>query len=236
MLTHYTRSAEAVGNILTHGFGWMPRRRRLAHVLCPEHDFSRREPQQFGMVCFTDLVPPHTDAHCAMFGQFGIVVSEAWATQQGAQRVIYIDETGPIADALKVLFAIGYADVAHRIKYPNDGGWRMAFENKNAASAIAGSKIWAHLLQLWEYLEPANSAPQREWRIVNQEPFYGLSEDTAEAISQISPPLDWAKDMNVLPCPRSAVQAVICRSSDRQKLQALLPPSYSDISIVETPG
>lgn len=236
MLTHYTRNAGAVGNILAHGFAWLPNRRKLAHVLIPGHDFSRREPQQFGMISFTETEPPHVAAHSELFGHYGIVVSEAWATQKTAQRVIYVEEAGPVTEALKILFALGYADVTRKIKYPDDGGWLMAYENKVAASAIAGSTVWAHLLQLWEYLEPAASATQREWRVVNSEPFYSLSEDKVEAIAHVSPPQNWAKFTNVVPIPRSDVVALVCRANDRQELRAHLPPQYEDITIIETSG
>lgn len=57
MLTHYTDRIEALVGILTNGFAWVPNRRDLMPILVPEHDFSRREPQQFGMISFTDLEP-----------------------------------------------------------------------------------------------------------------------------------------------------------------------------------
>lgn len=236
MLTHYTRTAEAVGNILTHGFAWMPNRRRLTELLIPQRHFVEREPQQYGMISFTGLDPANADAHREQFGTFGIVVSEKWAAEKGAQRVIYVEDQGPVTEALRVLFAIGYDDVARRIKYPDDGGWLMAYENKHAASAIAGSTLWAHLLQLWEYLEPASSSHQREWRIVNSQPFYSLSENKAEAIAQVSPPQNWAKFMNVLPIPRSEVVALVCQAGDLAHLQATLPEAYRDVSIIQPSG
>jgi len=236
MLTHYTRSPDAVANILTHGFAWIPNRRKLANLLIPQHDYSRREPQQFGMISFTELEPAYAQAHCDMFGHYGIVVAEPWAAQHGAQRVIYIDENGPVTAALKVLFQLGYADMTRRIEYPDDAGWVMAYENKNAAGAIAGSSLWAHLLQLWEYLEPASSASQREWRIVNPDPLYSLSENKAEAIAHVSPPQNWAKFTNVLPIPRSAVTSLVCRAKDVDALQSRLPSGYERMSIIETDG
>jgi len=176
MLTHYTCTAEAIANILTNGFAWFPNRRKLVELLIPWHDFSQREPQQFGMVSFTENQPSHAKEHCQEFGYFGIVVTENWAIQKRAQRVIYVDATGPATEAWKNLFASGYKDLQSRIMYPDDGAWLMAYENKAAAGAIAGSALWANLLQLWEYMEPASVARQREWRIVNPEPFYSLSE------------------------------------------------------------
>jgi len=219
---------------LTHGFAWIPNRRKLAKLLIPQHDFSRREPQQFGMISFTELEPPQTRAHRERFGAFGIVITERWALERGAQRVIYLDEEGPITVALRVLFEIGYSDVTRRIEYPDDAGWVMAYENKNAASAIAGSSLWAHLLQLWEYLEPASSAAQREWRIVNPDPLYSLSENKSEAIAHVSPPQNWAKLTNVLPIQRSEVVALICRTTDTERLQSQLPRGYESIGIIAT--
>ncbi len=236
MLTHYTRTAEAVGNILTHGFGWFPNPRRLTHLLMPLHDFSKREPQQFGMISFTENDSHHAKAHCEEFGFFGIVVSDKWATEKNAQRVIYIEEHGPATEACRNLFAIGYRDVQQRIKYPDDGGWLMAYENKAAASAIAGSALWANLLQVWEYMEPAYVAQEREWRIVNPEPDYSLSESKSEAIRQISPPQNWPRFTNLVPIPRIEVEALICPPSRVPELTTFLPESYKNVTILESNG
>lgn len=233
MLTHYTRTAEAVANILTHGFAWFPNRRRLTHLLIPWHNFSKREPQQFGMISFTENEPPHAKTHCNEFGFFGIVVSDKWANEINAQRVIYVDVDGPATDAWRNLFEIGYRDVQCRIKYPDDEGWLMSYENKAAASSIAGSALWASLLQIWEYMEPASVAWQREWRIVNPVPLYSLNEKMAEAIQQVSPPQNWAKITNVVPIPRSEVEALTCPANLVTELMSALPENYKRINILE---
>lgn len=234
MLTHYTSTTEAVANILTHGFAWFPNRRRLTHLLMPQHNFSKREPQQFGMISFTENEPPNAKTHYKEFGFFGIVVSDKWANEKSAQRVIYVDEGGPATEAWRKLFAIGYEDVHNRIKYPEDGGWLMAYENKVAASAIAGSALWASSLQIWEYMEPASVAWQREWRIVNPVPLYSLNEKKAEAIQQVSPPQNWAKFTNVVPIPRSEVEALTCPTNLVPKLMSILPENYKSIKILES--
>ena len=95
------------------------------------------------MISFTENEPIHANAHCEKFGFLGIVVSDKWAIEKDAQRVIYVDEDGPATEAWRNLFAIGYKDVQCRIKHPDDGGWLMAYENKAAVSAIAGSALWA---------------------------------------------------------------------------------------------
>lgn len=236
MLTHYTQSVEAIVNILAHGFAWVPNRRRLTKLLIPQHDYTKREPQQFGMISFTELDPPNANVHRGQFGEFGIVVSEAWAVENGAQRVIYIERHGPVTAALQMLFTIGYEDVTRSIEYPDDEGWLMAYENKNVASSIARSTMWAHLLQLWEYLEPASSSQQHEWRIVNTMPLYGLSENKDEAIAQVSPPQNWAKYTHALPIHQSDVVAVICELCDIGHLQDALPDVYNDVDIIQING
>ena len=234
MLTHYTRMPEAVANILVNGFAWLPNRRRLASLLMPEHDFSKREPQQFGMISFTEITPRDAKAHADEFGHFGIVVSESWAARQNAQRVIYVAQQGAATDAWCALFAIGYEDVRARIAYPDDGVWQMAYENKVIASAIAGSSLWANLLQIYEYMEPATVAHQREWRIVNSQPYYSLSESKAEAIQQVSPPQGWAKHLNVVTIDCADVEALVCPPGRSHDLAALLPESFRNVPIIET--
>src|SRR5450755_1791338 len=77
-LTHYTRTLEAVVGILNNGFAWVPNRRNLMSALVAGHDFSKREPQEFGMISFTDWSPPAPPRHRKEFGDFGIVVSREW--------------------------------------------------------------------------------------------------------------------------------------------------------------
>jgi hypothetical protein len=234
MLTHYTNTLKAVENILVNGFAWKANRRNLTHLLMPGHDFSKREPQQFGMISFTEIEPSNAEVHCKKFGFFGIVISKRWAREKNARRVIYVDENGPVTEAWRNLFAIGYSDVRSRVEYPDDGGWLMAYENKVAASAIAGSVLWASLLQLWEYMEPASDAQQREWRIVNPVPLYSLSESKSEVIRQVSPPKNWATITNVVPIPRCEVEALICPSSVIPELTSALPENYKNITILKS--
>jgi hypothetical protein len=67
MLTHYTGDIQTVTNILREGFAWFCNRRRLADLLIPQHDDSTREPQQFGMISFTEIEPQRAKAHCDRF-------------------------------------------------------------------------------------------------------------------------------------------------------------------------
>lgn len=205
-------------------------------VLLPEHDFSRREPQQFGMISFTELEPQYAARHASAFGSFGIVVSDAWARANRAERVIYIRDEGPAFDAWRYLFTLGYHDLKSRIEQPDDAAWLMSFENKAAAGAIAGAMLWGTLLQLYEYMEPAEHAHQREWRIVQPLPYYSLSESTEEVVRQVSPPQGWANFLNVVKITRPDIDAFVCPRCDQAALLDALPGEYEDVPVFPLEG
>lgn len=236
MLTHYTQTLSAIGGILTHGFAWVPNRRKLANLLLPKRDWDRREPQQFGMISFTDLSPQAAAGHRAKYGQFGIVVAEAWGKAQGAQRVVYVPDSGPLTRALQNIYDIGFHDLETRIEYPDDAAWQMSYENKAMASAVAGASLWTQLLSLWEYLEPESSSAEREWRIVNQLPDYSLEGATHEIIAAVSPPVNWAKFTRVVPITPIEVEAFVCPASLVIDFHAALPKEYKATPILEAEG
>ncbi len=225
-LTHYTREAAAVLNILSNGFAWVPNRRNVISKLVPVHDFSDREPQQFGMISFTELTPDEAKEHRNRFGSYGIVVSEKWARKHRAQKVLYVDQAGPVFEALVEVFEEGYKDVSSKIRFPDDAAWQMAYTNKAIASAVAGSRVWAGLLQLYEYVEPIENSYQREWRIVHPDPYYGYAPTTAEIIKSISPPQGWAKVHNVAMVEPKDVVGFVCPRDEQDALKNSLPDEY----------
>jgi hypothetical protein len=224
-LTHYTRTVEAVANILTHGFAWVPNKRKLIQKFVPHHNFSEREPQLFGMISFTDSEPPVPPKHLEEFGQFGIVVSPQWARLHRAQRVLYVSEGGPVIDAFRGLFENGYEQLSKSIRFPADGAAKMAFTNKHMAS-VHGGFLWSNLLTLYEYMEPLDNAYQSEWRIVNPNPLYGYGQTTPEVIQKVSPPRNWAKHVNVLKFPQDAIVGFVCRRREEEVLKEALPPDF----------
>jgi len=235
MLTHYTKSIEGVVNILTHGFAWVANRRNVIDLLIPHHDYSKREPQQFGMISFTDLAPDDACAHSSSFGPYGIVVSDEWARRQNAQRVFYVDSDGPATEALQAIFQIGYRDCVARIRYPDDAGCTMAFENKAAAGAVVGAVLWANLLQLYEYMESSQFAREREWRITQPDPLYGLAyKRTEDVIDDVSPPTGWAQFVSVLRIEPADIAAFVCPASKCRSFQDALPSSHGNVRVVCT--
>ena len=224
-LTHYTRTTEAFVNILTHGFAWVPNKRRLIQKLVPDCDFSDREPQQFGMISFTDADAPACRKHLEEFGLFGIAISPQWARLHGAQRVLYVSEDGPLFETFRSMFKSGYEQLHSAIRFPRDRAARMALTNKNMAS-MQGGALWSHLLTLYEYMEPAENAYQSEWRIVNAMPLYGYAETTPKIIQRVSPPRNWAQHVNVLKFSADAILGFVCPRGEEPGLKQMLPPAF----------
>ncbi len=235
MLTHYTNSIKGTVNILKNGFAWVANRRELTNTLFPPHDYSKREPQQFGMVSFTETQPGKVQKEINAFGRYGITVSNDWAIQQNVQRVTYVENEGPVTDSLRSIFKIGYHDCKARIKYPDDAAWQMAFENKAAAGAIAGAALWANLLQLYEYMESAQFASEREWRIVHPAPNYNLAnKPLSKVIKDVSPPQGWGNYLSVVKVKPEDIEAIICPSSGVEKMKKELPAIFSTVRIIKT--
>ena len=230
-LTHYTSDINAVGEILTNGFAWVPNKRNLISSFLPEHDFYEREPQEFGMISFTELKSNEASALRDTFGSFGIKVSESWAIINKAQKVLYLDDDGPLFDAIKNIFQIGYHDLKSRIKYPEDAAWNMSYTNKAMASSVAGAGLWASLLQLYEYMEPIRNSYQHEWRIVHQLPLYGYKDTKSEVIENISPPKNWSKFIHVLKVFPSDITGLVCPEGKESEFREYLPNEYKSHDI-----
>lgn len=229
-LSHFTNSIDAVVGILAHGFAWQRNDREVISNLLPGIDFSDREPQSFGQVCFTENSYETDRDQTKFFGRFGIQVSTAWAQRNNAQPVIYLPDKGPLVDVFQSLFVQSYENAVTEEEYPDDTalrGWRT-----NAAMAgFAGQHIYRCLLRLYEFMEPAKHSNEREWRIVNPMPNYSISNLTEDAIKEVSPPLGWAIHVNVVKVEPPDVAALICPQADKNDLEQRLPQDFEEVPI-----
>ena len=187
------------------------------------------------MISFTELAPWEAAEHSERFGRFGIVVSEQWATRHNAQRVFYVPEYGPLVDALRLLFTAGLQELEQKLP-ANEQQWRMPFENRAVAASIAGAALWRTLLTLWEYLEPEESAAQREWRVVNPEPDYSAFGTKSETIAAVSPPRNWARHTRVVPIQPSEIVSFVCPKSLVERTRIALPLPYQEVRFEATDG
>lgn len=228
-LVHYTNSAETVGSILRNGFLLVPNKRHLINALLGEQILSDREPQEFGMVSFTQLPISEATAHHERFGLFGIMVSWEWALSHDAQRVIYVDERGPIAETFAWLFRLAKQEL-DRVT----GGKPSTMTLTNKAFAfMKPSTMYARLLTLYEYMEPERNSAQVEWRIVNKLPqHHDTTKSRGELVRDL---LEAAKLWKSFGCVRVAsddVHAFICPRGAKADLKTALPDEFLAVPIL----
>jgi hypothetical protein len=164
-LVHYTKAPHIVGEILRNGFLLVPNRRELIQRLIRTRQFPAREPQQFGMVSFTELRIEDATQHRETFGEYGMVMSWKWAIKHAAQRVMYIGE-GSVLDTFSWLFELATQELER-----NSGDKAPQFAPFSKAAAGSYSQMYMHLLTLYEFMEPERNSSQVEWRIVNALPY-----------------------------------------------------------------
>lgn len=229
LLLHYTKSPEIVASILKNGFMLVPNRRHLINALLDNKDgFQRREPQQFGMVSFTELRRDDAAEHRESFGDYGIAVRWEWAQCHDAQRVIYIGD-GPVFRAFAWLFQYGRQELERACPEPVTEAHLT-----NRAVAALYDQVYAKLLTLYEYMEPERNSSQVEWRIVNRLPYHHDLADwdrlLKELLSYASKGIDTIKltpsDVDFLVCPRRCVR----------QLRAALPEGFRDVPVVPCGG
>ncbi|MEO6993449.1 MAG: abortive infection system antitoxin AbiGi family protein [Lacunisphaera sp.] len=233
-LLHFTSSSEAINNILTHGFVYVAHPTKVASFVLPPLQSMEREPQQFGMICFRkEMQGEMSQLHRTKFGGYAIAIDETWAISAGAQPVMYLQSTGATAHAFKRLLSTAAAGVAAEEKrFPGDSIRTKAYHNRAMAS-VFGAPEWAALLEIYQFLAPASDEWEREWRIVNPYPIYSIPKTGPEAVAQVSPPLGWAKETNLLKLPRHAVLHLVAPAESAGELRCSLPDNYVGIEIVE---
>jgi hypothetical protein len=228
-LVHYTNSPEVVGSILRTGFLLVPNKRHLINALLGEEIFTEREPQEFGMVSFTQLPIAEATSHRERFGAFGVVVSWEWAFSHDAQRVIYVDEGGPVASTFAWLFRLGKQELDRATGHAPSP---MTLANK-AMAFTKSSTLYARLLTLYEYMEPERNSGQVEWRVVNKIPqYHDTGKPKDELVRELLEASKIWKNFGSIQLSARDVHAFICPRGAKPELQKNLPDSYRDVPIL----
>jgi hypothetical protein len=234
-LLHFTKTAEAVADILLHGFAYVAHPTKVAPFALPSIPIGDREPQQFGMICFRAEYPGERSVdHRKKYGSFAIVIDEVWARSEGAQPVLYIARDGSVTAATKSLMSAAAAKI--RSEADRDSGnklWMMAYSNQQLAG-VFGATEWAGLLEVYQFLAPAEDEWEREWRIVNKSPHSGIPKTGLEAVSRLTTGGGWAT-YDSLKISRSAVLRFVAPQGCSSKLRSILPSDYRQVSITEEP-
>lgn len=229
-LTHFTNSIDAVVNILSYGFAWQRNDREVISLLLEEVDFSAREPESFGQVCFTENNYESERDKTKFFGKYGIQVSQDWSRLNNLQPVIYVPQFGPVVEAFRFLFTQTYQKALAEKEYPDDKAMQMWVVSSVMAN-VAGQPLYGSLLRIYQFMEPARHSGEREWRAVNPYPDWSISNSTEKAIKNVSPPKGWAKIVHVLKVEPADIEAIICHDVNETELRAKLPETFREVSI-----
>ncbi len=228
-LVHYTNSPQVIGSILRYGFLLVPNKRYLINALLGEDLFAEREPQEFGMVSFTQLPVAEATAHRERFGRFGIVVSWDWALSHDAQRVVYVDEGGPIAATLAWLFRLAKQE----LERATDGAPSSETLTNKALAFTKGSTLYARLLTLYEYMEPERSSGQVEWRIVNKIPqHHDTGKERGELVRELLEIVKMWKNFGSIRLTPNDVHAFIGPRGAKAELESELPEEFKSIPVL----
>lgn len=225
-LIHYTKSVDTVKSILQYGFLLIPNKRFLIKRFLGSEYFAEREPQEFGMVSFTELETEEAQYHREQFGDFGIAVTWDWAIRNGAQRVIYIGD-GQISETFEWLFKLAKQEIDLRVENPKQQ--KIILENK-AVAGMFRAQIYAKLLTLYEYMEPERNSSQIEWRIVNKLPSYYSHLNKTELVREILSIAKNCKDCSA-PITSNDIVMLVCPTDKICELRQSLPSEFYDIPI-----
>lgn len=229
-LVHYTRDAKTVASILEIGFLLVPNGRNLMQRLLNTRECAEREPQQFGMVSFTELRTAEATRHREAFGEFGIVVTWDWALRHSAQRVIYLGE-GSVLESFSWLFQWARQELERQSPEPVN-----EFTLANRAVSGIYSQMYAHLLALYEFMEPERNSSQVEWRIVNPLPHYiDLSDRQAMIRRLIEQAAAWKKVGTVQVSPEDVIM-LIAPPNQLRNLRGAIPAPFRSVPIVPLTG
>ena len=95
-LFHFTKSLDVLKNILKTGF--IPR-------YCLEDinwaGFGDDDFVAFPIVCFCDIPLSRITDHVQFYGKFGIGMKQSWAIANGLNPIIYVSQTGHLAQLFK---------------------------------------------------------------------------------------------------------------------------------------
>ncbi len=232
VLVHFTKHARTVGSILERGLLLIHSDRGLIREFVDDPAFEKKEPQEFGMTSFTELGLSDLTSHRSIYGDFGIAVDLTRAVEKGAQRVIYVPSSGPIFEAFRWLFRLGFQELQDMAA--KRGGFGMAYTSK-AMARVGGAHLWATLLTLYEYFQPEPNAGEVEWRIVNKSPLSHPTKDKSEIIKTLlNMPEAWLRSMGSVPLEPYDVLSLVCPAERKTELGALLPERFRDVAITSS--
>jgi hypothetical protein len=217
-LTHFT-SMEGFLGILRSGFAFLPCSRELLDDLFGTRRSFVGDPQNYGMVCFTDASIEKASA-VRKKGNYCIAMHERWAAEKGARKVEYIGPFRTFCFRQSVRAAL--KEIQRTIKSPDDEGLKLAFRNKQFAELL-GATQYAQVLDRYEFCQTWRDRKQREWRISQKLPFYDRPERALPSTD------GWSGLLQYLSFGTKDVVFLGCPEDEERRLRPLLPKEFSDV-------
>jgi len=93
-------------------------------------------------------------------------------------------------------------------------------------------QMFAHLLTLYEFMEPERNSSQVEWRVVNQLPFYHEAATRSELVRELLEMAEHGLCICTVPVKPEDLVMLLCPASEAQALRKMLPKDFSDLPIV----
>lgn len=229
---HCTGSLKAVLGILKNGFVIHPCDRKVLNFITNRPEFSRSEPQEFGMVCLHSFKVFPNFLFWRKYGPFGIEMKPSFVDQTGFRQVEYVSSVGTRINALRSRFedAINDLDACVYKEHPEDGFRKMAYTNKFIAQLVGANK-WSEFLSEFEYMEPVENRFEQEWRYSRQEPFYYDERSKKDVIDAVNDSQSWAKYSFALHFSKDDVKSLYAPFDYIVALRSQIPDEFKDIAI-----
>lgn len=233
-LTHYTKTVDAIVNILQWGFGWSQLPRGVSGLLPADLVLPApwEEPEQFGMVSFTEAKAPASSTHRRDFGGLGIVVRRAWVASLGGRPVEYVEQGSERFEELQRMADSSIREMRSHPTYPELGFGTLGEISAAIASGNLGGQAWARFLRTFAFIGPAKNAWQREWRIAKTVMEGGIPHDRAERLANISPPRGWGQFLHVQKVPAEDVLGFVAPALKAHELRASLSEEFRGRPVV----
>jgi abortive phage resistance protein AbiGi (putative antitoxin) len=189
MLVHFTNSLETLDSIVRNGFLFLHNETGVLGPLLKEiYNVDGADDHTNGMVCFTELTG-HLREHQKMFGEFGIGVSKSWLQTHGASKVQYIDISGQkfqeiVARVRSVApKKFGGVPIKELLLDP-DKSFRTLLSLIGPyvpTDAYKANRPYYDLIAQFPFTQVQRDIAQREWRVVNPNPYTFVGEGSKQA-------------------------------------------------------
>lgn len=232
MLSHYTKSIDALLSILSNGLIYFPNYKNVFASLTSPGASTENEPQCRGMISFTDIPFEHSEKHRESYGRFGLLVDRDWAVNNGACKVIYVGNAGSVYENFRELFLTLVPEVetsgnAHLDLWLN----KLASTKPEFANSLGGA-AYSHLLELHQYMQSDEEVAESEWRIIRATRFTWSEGMDINDVKTLCLNAALAGRFPTLKISPECVRGIICPAESKDNLINALPDQWRSVDVL----